>query len=211
MAAEAALAYAGIGAFLGLVAGVSPGPLLALVVRESLRHGARAGLRVAIAPLITDAPVVVASYFLIDAASDITLFAGLIALAGAGFLVWLGIESVRVEPPETMLGSGPQGAVMRGITVNALNPNLYLHWATVGGPLLHDAIDVTPLAGLLFLVTFYALVVGTKSGVAAIVARSRGFFQGPAYLWTNRVLGVLLLLFAARFLYRAYRALELLT
>jgi len=42
-----------LGASLGFAAGVSPGPLLAIVLREALRHGAAAGMRAALAPLVT--------------------------------------------------------------------------------------------------------------------------------------------------------------
>ena len=45
---------------LGLAAGVSPGPLLALVVSATLERGFGAGLRVASAPLVTDLPIILA-------------------------------------------------------------------------------------------------------------------------------------------------------
>jgi threonine/homoserine/homoserine lactone efflux protein len=44
------------GAALGLSAGVTPGPLLALVIAQTLTHGPREGGKVALAPLLTDAP-----------------------------------------------------------------------------------------------------------------------------------------------------------
>ena len=47
------------GAALGLSAGFSPGPLLTLVLTETLHHGVKAGIRVALAPMITDAPIIV--------------------------------------------------------------------------------------------------------------------------------------------------------
>ena len=42
------------GLALGLYAGISPGPLLSLIIAESLRGGWPAGFRIALAPLVTD-------------------------------------------------------------------------------------------------------------------------------------------------------------
>jgi threonine/homoserine/homoserine lactone efflux protein len=47
------------GAFLGLSCGLAPGPLLALVVAQTLRHGPREGCKIALTPLVTDAPIIV--------------------------------------------------------------------------------------------------------------------------------------------------------
>lgn len=53
------------GILLGLSGGLAPGPLLTLVASETLRHGARAGVRVALAPLLTDLPIVLATVSLL--------------------------------------------------------------------------------------------------------------------------------------------------
>lgn len=45
------------GIIFGLSAGISPGPLLALVISETLKFGRKEGIKVAIAPLITDIPI----------------------------------------------------------------------------------------------------------------------------------------------------------
>ena len=42
---------------MGLGEGIKPGPLNTLVITETLQHDWRAGTKVAISPLITDAPV----------------------------------------------------------------------------------------------------------------------------------------------------------
>jgi threonine/homoserine/homoserine lactone efflux protein len=55
--------YFGKGTLLGLAAGFSPGPLTVLVIGETLRHGLRSGLQVAIAPILTDIPVILLSRY----------------------------------------------------------------------------------------------------------------------------------------------------
>jgi len=53
--------YLILGLTLGLSAGITPGPLLTLVITASLRRGWAGGLQVALAPLITDAPIIIFS------------------------------------------------------------------------------------------------------------------------------------------------------
>jgi len=47
------------GVLLGWSAGLSPGPLLALLLAQTLRHGPREGCKIALTPLVTDAPIIV--------------------------------------------------------------------------------------------------------------------------------------------------------
>ena len=50
------------GLLLGAPSGLAPGPMLLLIISETLRHGKRAGLKVACIPLFTDALL----YLLLD-------------------------------------------------------------------------------------------------------------------------------------------------
>lgn len=45
-----------LGIALGLSAGLSPGPLQAIVISETLLKGKKEGIKVALAPLLTDLP-----------------------------------------------------------------------------------------------------------------------------------------------------------
>ena len=58
-----------LGITLGFGAGVSPGPMLVLVITSSLEKGFRAGLRVALAPLASDAPIILISLLVLPALS----------------------------------------------------------------------------------------------------------------------------------------------
>ena len=52
------------GIVLGLSSGLAPGPLLALVVAQTLRHGPREGCKIALTPLVTDAPIILVALIL---------------------------------------------------------------------------------------------------------------------------------------------------
>ncbi len=58
------------GILLGLSGGLAPGPLLTLLASETLRHGARAGVWVALAPLLTDLPIILATVLLLRPLTD---------------------------------------------------------------------------------------------------------------------------------------------
>ena len=51
------------GITLGLIEGIKPGPLLTMVIKETLSGGLRAGAWTAAAPIFTDGPLVIISLF----------------------------------------------------------------------------------------------------------------------------------------------------
>ena len=82
-----------LGIALGLGAGISPGPLLGLVLTSTLRRGFGAGVRVALAPLLTDAPIVLLSVFVLESLPAMAVRA--LGVAGGGYVVYLGAGTLR--------------------------------------------------------------------------------------------------------------------
>jgi len=188
-----------MGAVLGLAAGLSPGPLLALVLAQSIRFGTREGLKVAAAPLLTDLPIVVLATALVAvAAGTASWILGAISLGGAVFVAYLGIESIRTTGVQAGRPDEAPRSWARGALVNALSPHPYLFWVAVGAPTLILAWGAGPLAAVAFLGGFYACLVGSKMLLAVIAGRSGGRLRGGAYRAVMVVLGALLLLFAVR-------------
>jgi threonine/homoserine/homoserine lactone efflux protein len=191
--------YLAMGAVLGLAAGLSPGPLLALVLAQSIRFGTREGLKVAAAPLLTDLPIVVLATALVAvAAGTASWILGAISLGGAVFVAYLGIESIRTTGVQAGRPDEAPRSWARGALVNALSPHPYLFWVAVGAPTLILAWGAGPLAAVAFLAGFYACLVGSKMLLAVIAGRSGGRLRGGAYRAVMVVLGALLLLFAVR-------------
>jgi hypothetical protein len=71
---------------------------------------------------------------------------------------------------------------------------------TIGAPTVMNALNINVFSALLFLVSFYVFVVGSKIIVAATVNKSRFFAESTIYIYTVKILGILLLLFSAKFL-----------
>jgi threonine/homoserine/homoserine lactone efflux protein len=191
-------AFAATGAVFGLAGGLTPGPLTTLVISQTLRYDRGEGFRVAVTPLLTDAPIVAATILLLSRIEAGPVL-GTIALLGAGFLAYLAIESFRVGPLTASADAVPPRSLWKGFWANLLNPHPYVFWMTLGAPTVVKAAQVHALAPVLFVVTHYTCLVGSKLLIALIVERGRSLL-GRGYVWTIRLLGVALLVLGVLFL-----------
>ena len=193
-----------LGLGLGLGAGLSPGPLQALVMTSTLRRGFGAGVRVAIAPLVTDAPIIALTVALISTIPEARVRA--IAIAGGLALVAMGIwEIVRARRNSVEMGdqSGGGDDVLRGVIVNGLSPHPWLFWIGVGAPVLVTAWRVSPGRAVAYLSGFYLAIIGSKVAIAAVVALGRKRLSTE---WRYRLLvvsGTLLVIFGILLAVRA--------
>ncbi len=190
------LEYLTTGVLLGLSAGLAPGPLLTLVITETLSHDLKAGATVALAPVITDLPIVLLTLWVLARLSHFTVILGLISMLGGLLVFQLGYEHLhrRAVPVNPRPASR---SLRNGVWVNFLNPHPYLFWFGVGAPLTLKAMDHSMTAAAGFIGGFYVMLVGSKLMLALTVAKSRPFLNSRTYLYAIRGLGVSLCLFAA--------------
>ena len=185
-----------LGLSYGFAAGVSPGPMLGLVITQTLRRGWRAGNLVALAPLFSDLPIILLAVLLVGRLPPAAL--GWLGIIGGLFVIFLGAESMRAHPPSQAeaapaAADAPAQVLGRAVLANLLNPHPYLFWGTVGAPLIMQALAGGVAQLTLFLAGFYALLVGSKLLVALIVSRSRDWLGGRGYRRVLIVSGVLLI------------------
>ena len=186
-----------LGIVLGLSAGFAPGPLLALVISETLRHNIRVGVRVALSPLVTDAPIIMLTLFLLSQLSDFKSVLGVISLIGGGLILYMGWESIRTRGVVVEVTDVRSRSLLKGVLVNALSPHPYLFWLSVGGPIMKEALEKGVVSLILFLLGFYASLVAAKIVTAVMAGRSRAFLKGRVYAWIMRILGLALCILAA--------------
>jgi threonine/homoserine/homoserine lactone efflux protein len=184
------------GLVLGLSAGMSPGPLSVLLISQTLRHGIREGVKVALAPFITDVPIIALTMFVFTRLASSQTLLGLISIAGGMFLLYLAYESFRTSGVELSAQAGAPQSLSRGALVNLFNPNPYVFWLTVGAPTMLKAWGETPFAAIAFVVGFYFCLVGSKILLAVVVGKTRSLFTGRPYIYLMRALGVLLVIYA---------------
>ncbi|MCC4770449.1 LysE family translocator [Methanosarcina sp. DH2] len=192
--------YLAMGAFLGLAAGTSPGPLLAVTISETLQHGKWEGIKVAVSPLITDLPIILAVLFVLSHLTSSDLFIGIIAFFGASYLIYSGIESMKIKKDSVELNVGKKDALKKGIIVNFGNPHPYVFWLSIGGPIIFKSLSVHVWATILFIAGFYLLLVGSKVIVALIVEKSKYFINSKYYFSIVRALGIAQIIFGLTFI-----------
>jgi len=197
------------GILLGLAAGFTPGPLLVLVISECLKHDIKAGIKVSIAPLITDIPIILISLLVLNSLVHFKVILGCISIFGGLFILYLGYESLKTKGVELNLTSHSSHSFRKGVITNALNPHPYIFYMTVGAPIIFKSLKQNILSTLLFVGSFLFFLVGSKVVLAMVVERSRSFLKGSIYIWVIRILGILLLLFSIVLFGEGFRLLAL--
>jgi threonine/homoserine/homoserine lactone efflux protein len=188
------------GIIFGLRSGLTPGPLLTLVISETLKHGIKEGLKIAIAPLLSDLPIVLITITVLSYLSDIRPVLGVISLLGGAFLVYLAYEGLSFRGADiNSMDVAPQ-SVKKGVITNFLNPSPYLFWFSIGAPTVVKAMDLGLVSASLFIICFYVMLVGSKIAVAFAAGKSRNFLNSEYYLNTIRLLGIVMLIFALIFI-----------
>jgi threonine/homoserine/homoserine lactone efflux protein len=195
------------GSLLGIYAGLSPGPMLLLVVSQTIKHDFKEGLKVAFAPLISDIPIIIISLIIISFLEGYKSILGIIFIFGGLYLVYLAYESFKFKPLDVDMELDNPKSLRKGVTLNLLNPSPYIFWITIGSPIIIPAYMINPIAPLEFIISFYIFLVSTKICVAYITGKSREFIKGKTYLHIMNILGILLLIFAVIYLYNGFQLL----
>src|SRR5512133_861370 len=168
-----------MGAALGFSAAAQPGPFQAYLLAQSLRNGAARTMPVALVPLVSDPPVIA-----IVLAVLAQLPAGLLRalqIAGGAVVLWLAastLRALRSPPARDAAHPSPRG-FLRAALVNFTNPNAWIFWSLVGGPVLAAAWRDRPAGALLFLAGFYVFLIAGNAALVALAAAARRV--GPAF------------------------------
>jgi len=170
------------GAALGFTATATPGSLQTLLISETLLGGFKRGARITLAPLITDAPIIIAVLFVLQRVPPIVV--QVLSLAGGVFVLYLAWSLFKQWQHGAQVKVNVEGAqsigwrgLWRASIVNWLNPNPYLFWTLVGGPTLIAALDQSITYGVAFLVGMYGVFVGSMLVIVAVFHYARNL--GP--------------------------------
>ena len=203
---DSALAFVASGVVFGLGAGFAPGPLLALVLAESVRHGTAGGVQVAVAPLVTDPPIILLSLLLFTRIAEPGPILGVVSLAGGGVLLYLAAGTLAPLPAPAAgrpSGAGARrfGSLARGVAANLVNPHPYLFWLVVGAPTLAQARAAGGLAVVGFVAGMYSCLVGAKVLTAVAAGRGRARLDSRYHRPALRLLAAALALLGIRSLW----------
>ena len=156
------IAYFIQGLLLGLPAAASPGPLQAFFLSETMRVGWRRTLPTALAPLISDLPIILLVLLILTRTPDWLL--RIIRIGGGLFLLYLAASYLvsfrRGSQDESIQEQPIRSSVFKAALTNLLNPNPYIFWGIVAGPILLSALRQSASLGLSFILGFYGTLIG---------------------------------------------------
>jgi len=169
----------------GFAAAVQPGPFQTYVISQTLRNGWRQTLPAALAPLISDGPILILTLLVLSHVpvwfERFLYIAGgffILYLAYIAFVAWRSFDEARI-----VTHSASRQSAVRAAMMNALSPGPYLYWSLVTGPILLTGWRQAPANGVGFLVSFYAMMVLSLGAMIVVFGTARQL--GPK---VNRVL-----------------------
>jgi threonine/homoserine/homoserine lactone efflux protein len=163
------------GIIFAFAAGIQPGPLQTYYITHALLYGWRKTLPSILAPLFSDIPIITIVLFALHITSK--LFLQILQCAGGVFLLFLafGAWKNRQKLKRTDLVPLPsqRKTLLKAVGVNLLNPNPYLGWSLVMGPLFLTGWGEAPVNGIALLGGFYGTLILCSAGIIFIFASAR--------------------------------------
>jgi len=158
--------FQGIG--YGFAAAAQPGPFQTYIISQSLVKGWKKTLPAALAPLISDGPIIALCLFVLSQVPD--WLQKFLYIAGGMFVLYLAYGAYKTwrtfntNVPVNETGTGQ--SIWQAVMMNVLNPNPYIYWSLVTGPILIRGWRETPIHGVGFLAGFYITLI---AGLGAII------------------------------------------
>jgi len=175
---------------------MAPGPLLFLVISETIKGDKVNGILIALSPILTDLPIIIATVYGLKAIGDVQTILGILSIIGALFLVYIGVQNLRLVQPASIDNRNYNNSLKRGVITNLLSPHPYIFWITIGAPTFIKASAQSGSAPYLFVAGFYLLLVGSKIGVALLTTSAKDFLHSKMYMLIIKLSGIIIIILA---------------
>jgi threonine/homoserine/homoserine lactone efflux protein len=163
------------GAAYGFAAAVTPGPLAMFIISQAIRSGWRRALPAAFAPLISDGPISILVLTILSQTPPRAF--SYLRLLGGVFLIYLAYNAWKAwrkfDPNKPVVAEPGRKSIMKAAIVNWLNPNPYIGWSFVLGPILINGWRSSPANGIALLAGFYVVIVTSMAGMILLFASAR--------------------------------------
>ncbi len=139
---------------------VQPGPFQAYLFSQSIKNGWRRTIPLVFAPLISDLPVIIIVLFILTSVPHIIL--SILQIFGGMFLLYLAFKAYKTLASlnKTAIADTPgYGNFFKAVVVNLFNPNPYLGWSLVMGPMLIKGWIESPEKGIALIIGFYSSMI----------------------------------------------------
>jgi len=163
----------------GFAAAAQPGPFQTYLISRALDDGWRRALPVSLAPLISDGPIIV--LVLVVLSQVPVWFEHVLQTVGGLFLFYLAFSTLKSwrehKANKPAAFHSARMSVLKAAAVNLLNPNPYLGWSLVMGPLLLKGWREAPIDGIVVIFAFYSTMVLGAMGIVLLFSGARSL--GP--------------------------------
>jgi threonine/homoserine/homoserine lactone efflux protein len=159
----------------GFAAAVQPGPFQTYIISQALSKGWRRTLLAALAPLISDGPIIALVLLVLSQVPPwmqrfLYIASGIfiLYLARSAFVAWRDFDATTVTTE-----SPSQQSVFKAAMMNLISPGPYIFWSLVNGPILIAGWREAPANGISFVVGFYATMIVSLAAIILLFGTAR--------------------------------------
>ena len=142
---------------LAVSAAIMPGPFQAFLLSQAVRNGWKRTLPAALSPLLSDGPIITLVLLILTYTPQ--WFLESLRVAGGMFILYLSLGAftalkkgdATIKPA---IDAGRQ-SFLKAAFLNFLNPNPYVFWSVVAGPIMLTGWRERPGLGISFISGFY--------------------------------------------------------
>jgi len=205
------------GLLLGLILSISLGPVIFAILKQSITNGRRAGYIFVAGVSTSDIGLLLIANIFTSIFLLVLDHKAFIAMAGAGFLLLLGLytlffKKIKIESDE----NGEEkvfrkrdylGIYISGFLMNTLNPSVFIFWFAWTAAIGASAAETNNPVQYKFLVFATCLVFLLLSDLikVALASRLRPSLTEKNLIWINRISAIIILVFSAALFWGALK------
>ena len=159
----------------GLAAAAQPGPFQTYLISQTLLKGWRQALPAALAPLVSDGPIIAICLLVLSQVPP--WLQRFLYIAGGLFLLYLAYGAYKswknLDLNIPIVETATQQSILKAALINMLNPNPYIFWSLVTGPILVTGWRETPVYGIGFITGFYLTLILGFSTIIIVFGSAR--------------------------------------
>jgi threonine/homoserine/homoserine lactone efflux protein len=205
------------GLLLGLILSISLGPVIFAILKQSITNGRRAGYIFVAGVSTSDIGLLLIANIFTSIFLLVLDHKAFIAMAGAGFLLLLGLytlffKKIKIEYDEkgeekVFRKRDYLGIYISGFLMNTLNPSVFIFWFAWTAAIGASAAETNNPVQYKFLVFATCLVFLLLSDLikVALASRLRPSLTEKKLIWINRISAIIILVFSAALFWGAFK------
>jgi threonine/homoserine/homoserine lactone efflux protein len=173
------LTYLVFGVTFAFAAAIQPGPLQAFIISQTMKNGWKKTIPAAFAPVLSDIPIILLVLLILSSLPH--SFLKFLHIGGGLLLLYLAYSSFRsyvnFEKKEQQISIKADNTLIKAVLINILNPNPYIGWSLIMGPLFLKGYNESLSNGIALIAGFYITMILCQMGIIILFGLARNL--GP--------------------------------